>query len=128
MRNEQNFADFGKTRFPFSRCCCNVLSTMSNFNDADFEHLRKLCRLEFSPEEKEDLRASIQKVLGYIEQLDEVDIEGVASCNFVLRSMLKNQMRDDVVKDLLPREQFLSNAPDQIGGMVRVPSVMKGPQ
>ena len=68
---------------------------------------------------------SIQKVLGYVEQLKEVDTEGVASCNFVLRSMLKNQMRDDEVKELLSREQFLGNAPDQIGGMIRVPSVMK---
>jgi len=98
---------------------------MSNFHDSDFEHLRKLCRLGFSPEEKAAIFESIQKVLGYVEQLGEVNTEGVASCNFVLRSMLKNQTRDDVIKELLPRDQFLSNAPEQIGGMVRVPSVMK---
>jgi aspartyl-tRNA(Asn)/glutamyl-tRNA(Gln) amidotransferase subunit C len=65
-------------------------------------------------------------VLGYIEQLNEVDTEGVPSCNYVLRSMLKNQMREDEVADLLPREQFLAQAPDQIGGLVRVPPIMKG--
>jgi aspartyl-tRNA(Asn)/glutamyl-tRNA(Gln) amidotransferase subunit C len=101
---------------------------MSNFTDLDFEHLSKLCKLEFSPEEKAELFDSVQKVLGYVEQLNEVDTEGVPSCNFVLRTMLKNQLREDEVKGLLLKEQFLANAPDQIGGMVRVPSVMKAPQ
>ena len=114
-----------KIPFPFTRRFYKVLSTMSNFHDSDFEHLRKLCRLGFNPEEKAAIFESIQKVLGYVEQLGEVNTEGVASCNFVLRSMLKNQTRDDEIKELLPRDQFLSNAPDQIGGMVRVPSVMK---
>lgn len=101
---------------------------MSNFTDSDFEHLRKLCRLDFTPEEKSEIFDSIQKVLGYVEQLNEVDTEGVASCNFVLRSTTSNSLREDEVKDILPRDQFLSNAPDQIGGMIRVPSVMKAPQ
>jgi Asp-tRNA(Asn)/Glu-tRNA(Gln) amidotransferase C subunit len=39
--------------------------------------------------------------------------------------MLKSVVRDDEPKDLLPREQFLSNAPDQVGGMIRVPPVLK---
>ncbi len=95
------------------------------FDHKAFEHLRKLCRLECSLEEETDLLHSLQNVLGYIELLNEVNTEGVASCNYVLRSALKNQMREDEVKDLLPREQFLAEAPDQIGGMVRVPPVMK---
>jgi aspartyl-tRNA(Asn)/glutamyl-tRNA(Gln) amidotransferase subunit C len=96
------------------------------FDPKEFEHLRKLCRLECTPEEEAKLFESLQKVLGYIEQLNEVDTEGVPSCNYVLRSMLKNQMREDEVSDLLPREQFLAQAPDQIGGLVRVPPIMKG--
>lgn len=95
------------------------------FNRKDFDHLRKLCRIECPPEEEEKLLSSLQNVLGYIEQLNEVDTEGVLSCNYVLRSLLKNQMREDEIKDLLPREQFLAQAPDQIGGMVRVPPIMK---
>lgn len=98
---------------------------MSDFNQKEFEHLKKLCRLELTAEEETEILASIQKVLGYVEQLNEVNTEGVASCNFVLRSLLQNQLREDEVKELLPREQFLNNAPDQIGGMIRVPAVMK---
>lgn len=100
---------------------------MSTFDHLAFEHLKKLCRIQCTPEEEEEIHLSLQKVLQYVEQLNEVDTEGVPSCNYVLRSMLKNRMRGDVVKDLLPRESFLANAPDQVGGMVRVPPVLKSP-
>jgi aspartyl-tRNA(Asn)/glutamyl-tRNA(Gln) amidotransferase subunit C len=100
---------------------------MSHFNNQTLEHLKKLCRIECTPEEDADILDSLNKVLGYVAQLNEVNTEGVKTCRYVLRSMLKNLMREDEVKDLLPREQFLANAPDQIGGMIRVPPVMKAP-
>lgn len=100
---------------------------MSKFTRNEFEHLKKLCRIECTPEEESEILHSLQRVLTYVEQLKEVDTEGVASCNYVLRSMLRNKMREDEVKDLLSRDQFLDNVPDHIGGMVRVPPVMKAP-
>ena len=87
--------------------------------------LEKLCRIECSEEEEQDLLDSLTKVLSYIEQLKEVDTEGVPTCRYVLRGMLRNQMRDDVVTDLLLRDKFLADAPDQIGGMIKVPPIMK---
>lgn|GEM_PF-216499 len=99
---------------------------MSKFNEKTLENLKKLCRIDCTPEEDKDILHSLGRVLEYVELLKEVDTTGVASCNYVLQSMLKNLMREDEIKDLLPREQFLSNAPDQIGGMIRVPPVIKG--
>jgi len=98
---------------------------MSTFDRPAFEHLKKLCRIECTPEEEEAILLSLQKVLTYVEQLNEVNTEGVPSCNYVLRGMLKNRTRADEVKNLLSRESFLANAPDQVGGMVRVPPVLK---
>jgi aspartyl-tRNA(Asn)/glutamyl-tRNA(Gln) amidotransferase subunit C len=100
---------------------------MAQFDAATLERLKKLCRIDCSPEEDADILQSLSRVLDYVSQLNEVDTEGVKTCRYVLRSMLKNQMRDDEVKDLLPRAEFLSNAPDQIGGMIRVPPVLKAP-
>ncbi|MBS0626218.1 MAG: Asp-tRNA(Asn)/Glu-tRNA(Gln) amidotransferase subunit GatC [Verrucomicrobia bacterium] len=100
---------------------------MSKFDAQTLENLKKLCRIECSPEEDQEIMNSLNRVLEYIDQLNEVNTNGVATCNYVLQTMLKNLMREDEVKELLPREQFLSNAPDQIGGMVRVPPVMKTP-
>ena len=100
---------------------------MAYFDHLNVKHLKSLCRIECTPEEEEDILGSLNKVLDYVQQLDEVDTEGVKACRYVLRSMAKNQMREDEAGNLLPRERFLSNAPDQIGGMIRVPPILKAP-
>lgn len=98
---------------------------MADFDHQTLEHLKKLCRIECTAEENEDILANLSRVLEYIEQLKEVNTENTKTCRYVLRGMLRNRMREDEVKDILPRDQFLANAPDQIGGMIRVPPVLK---
>lgn len=99
---------------------------MDSFDNRTLDNLKKLCRIDCTPEEDQDILNSLNRILTYVQQLDEIDTKGVVPCNYVLQAMLKNLMREDVVKDLLPREQFLNNAPEQIGGMIRVPPIMKG--
>jgi len=96
------------------------------FDHRALEHLKKLCRLECTPDEEQKLLHSLQNVLGYMDELKQVDTNGVAPCNFVLRNTAKHTVRNDVPGHTLSREQFLANAPDQIGGMVRTPPVLKG--
>jgi aspartyl-tRNA(Asn)/glutamyl-tRNA(Gln) amidotransferase subunit C len=98
---------------------------MTDFNHQTLEHLKKLCRIDCTEEEDRDILASLTRVLEYIEQLKEVNTEDTKTCRYVLRGMLRNRMREDKVKDVLSRDKFLANAPDQIGGMVRVPVVLK---
>ncbi len=98
---------------------------MSDFDEATLNNLKKLCRMELAPAEVEELKKNIQRVLDYVEQLNEIDTEGVKPCAHVLELMLKNIMRKDEVKNLLSREAFLANAPDQIGAMIKVPPVLK---
>ncbi len=101
---------------------------MSQFDHQTLENLKRLCRIECTAEEDLDILQSLTRVLGYVEQLKEVDTKGVASCNYVLQTMLKNPMREDeALSNTFSREEFLHNAPDQIGGMIRVPPVMKTP-
>lgn len=100
---------------------------MASFDRQTLEHLKKLCRLDTTAEEEAEILQSLNRVLTYMDQLKEVPTEGVKSCRYVLRSMLKNQMRPDEIQDLLTQEEFLSNVPDQIGGMVRVPPILKNP-
>ena len=91
------------------------------------DHLKKLCRIDCDAQEEADILNSLNKVLQYIEQLNEVSTEGVKPCNSVLGAMAKKQLRNDEIGECLSREQFLSNAPDQIAGMIRVPPVLKAP-
>lgn len=92
-------------------------------DEKDFLKLTKLCRIECSDEEKKKLMERLKKVLVYVEQLKEVDTAGVNPCNHVLETV-HNVMREDVVGETLPRDQFLSNAPAHTGGMIRVPPVI----
>lgn len=90
-----------------------------------FQNLKQLCRIECTPEEEREFHKSLQRVLSYIEQLSEVPTEGVASCTTVIKELTSNPLRDDVIQDPYSRDLFLANAPDQIGGMIRVPPVLK---
>lgn len=98
---------------------------MSQFDRTTLENLKKLCRIDINENEEADILRSLSRVLNYVSQLNEVPTEGVEPCNYVLRSMLTNQMREDIVQEVLPREIFLANTPDQIGGMVRTPPILK---
>lgn len=98
---------------------------MPNFDHQSLEHLKKLCRIECTEEENRDILESLPRILDYISQLNEVNTDETKTCRYVLRGMQKNQMREDIVQEPLSRDAFLGNAPEQIGGMIRVPTVLK---
>ncbi len=97
---------------------------MTLLNDEDFNKLTHLCRIECSELERKKFQESISRILTYVEQLKEVDTTGVDPCFTVLETM-QNVMRADKVDDLLDRDELLSNAPAHVGGMVKVPPVIK---
>lgn len=94
-------------------------------DEKTIEHLTRLSRIKCSKDEIVALTKNLKDILGYVEHLNEVDTENMAPCNHILQEM-RGAVREDVVADLLPRELFLENAPAHIGGMIRVPPVLKG--
>lgn len=98
---------------------------MEKFNSQNLEDLQKLARIKLKEEEKKDLLESLQKIVEYINQLDSIDTKDVPCCNHVSQVQNENVVRDDVVGELLSREDLLNNAPDQIGGMIRTPPIMQ---
>ncbi len=92
----------------------------------DHETLHKiahLARLDVRPEEEQPLVESLNDVLTWMEQLNEVDTEGVEPLTHI--SLENNVLRDDVVANQLPREQALVNAPQQDGQFIEVPKVLE---
>jgi aspartyl-tRNA(Asn)/glutamyl-tRNA(Gln) amidotransferase subunit C len=92
--------------------------------ESDFNKLSRLCRISCTEEEKKNFLKSIEDILSYVDQLQEVDTEGVPPCLTVLET-LTNKLREDTPEEPLSRDLFLVNAPSQVGGMVRVPPVLK---
>lgn len=97
---------------------------MVQINEKTIKKLTKLSRIQCSEDEEERLLSDLQKILAYVDQLNEIDTENVTACNHVLAD-ISNVERDDTIQNSLSRNAFLENAPDKIGGMVRIPTVLK---
>jgi aspartyl-tRNA(Asn)/glutamyl-tRNA(Gln) amidotransferase subunit C len=97
---------------------------MPDIDENELDKLAKLSRIEMTPEEKKKLLQNLSKILSYIELLSELDTEGVAPCNHIIET-LHSVMREDEIGELLPRDVFLANSPSHVGGMIRVPPVIK---
>ena len=70
-----------------------------------------MARLRLTEEEKEKFGKQLNRILEYVEKLNELDTETVESTSPVVS--LKNVLRKDEVKPSLPVEEVLSNAPDR---------------
>jgi len=97
---------------------------MPQLHKETISKLTKLSRIDCSEEEQEKLLADLKRILNYIDQLQEINTDNVTPCDHVLADML-NVMREDVVGPTMPRETFLNNAPSHVGGLIRVPPVLK---
>ena len=98
---------------------------MATLDKNTVKYLADLSRIAVSSEEEDALLKDLKKILLYIEQLNEVDTSNVQPCTYVTKALTQTPLRDDVVEQTLTREQFLKGAPQQIGGMLRVPEVIK---
>ena len=86
------------------------------------DQVRKVARLAriAVPEERlEEMAGEINGILGWIDQLNEVDIEGVEPLTSVVETRLP--MRADVVTDGNIQDQVLANAPRREDGFFMVP-------
>lgn len=86
-------------------------------------HIANLARIAMSEEELERLVPELNNILGWVEQLGEVDTEGVEPLATVIEQKLR--LRDDVVSDGDCRDEILANAPDAEHGFFAVPKVIE---
>lgn len=89
----------------------------------DVEYTAKLARIDLSAEEKELFAQQLDRILEYINKLNEVDTSGVEPTTHVLP--LKNVYREDKVQDSLPVDKVLQNAPEREGAFFKVPQVIE---
>lgn len=89
----------------------------------DVEHVAGLARLTLSDAEKEQFTQQLNAILKYAEQLNQLDTDGVEPTSHAIP--LVNVVREDVVKDSLPLEKVLLNAPDEEDGQIKVPAVLE---
>ncbi len=83
-------------------------------------HVARLARLELSEDEVERMSGELTGILGHIEKIGELDLEGVPPTSHVVE--VTNALREDVPRPSWPREEILAAAPATRDGGFEVPS------
>lgn len=86
-------------------------------------HLAHLSRLEFDPEKKEIIRNDVERMVSFIEKLQELNTDGVEPLLFM--SDTQNVWRTDEVTGSVSRQEALSNSPVKDNTFFKVPTVIK---
>jgi aspartyl-tRNA(Asn)/glutamyl-tRNA(Gln) amidotransferase subunit C len=92
-------------------------------DQATVRHIAKLARIALSDAEVEAFVPELNNILGWVEQLQEVDVSGIEPMTAVIPNKLR--MRADVVTDGDQREAVLKNAPVAEHGFFAVPKVIE---
>ncbi len=91
--------------------------------DQDVDHVARLARLALTDAEKAKMREQLGRILDYIDKLKQLDVEGIEPTSHAVPML--NVMRDDEVEPGLDREQMMTNAPDRVGELFRVPRIIE---
>ena len=90
---------------------------------ATVRHIAKLARIAVTEAEVAALAPELNNILGWVEQLQEVDVDGVEPMTAVIPNRLR--LRDDEVTDGGIRDEVLKNAPVAEHGFFAVPKVIE---
>lgn len=91
--------------------------------EALIDKLAKLARLSFNEQEKADIRADLERMIGFVDQLRALDLEGVEPLMHM--SEADNVWREDQVRGEISRDEALSNAPAHTDQFFTVPKVIQ---
>jgi aspartyl-tRNA(Asn)/glutamyl-tRNA(Gln) amidotransferase subunit C len=92
-------------------------------NDAMIEKLAHLARLQFNDAEKEEIKNDLQKMIAFVEKLNELNLDGVEPLLHMSDEV--NVLREDEIKGSITREEALKNAPSHDEEFFKVPKVIK---
>jgi aspartyl-tRNA(Asn)/glutamyl-tRNA(Gln) amidotransferase subunit C len=91
--------------------------------DAMIEKLARLSRLSFDEKEKDEIRNDLQRMISFVDKLNELDLTGVEPLVHVSEEV--NVFREDEIKGTISREDALRNAPKHDTVFFKVPTVIK---
>jgi aspartyl-tRNA(Asn)/glutamyl-tRNA(Gln) amidotransferase subunit C len=92
-------------------------------NDTMVDKIAHLARLQFDDIEKTAIKNDLQKMIVFVEKLNELDTEGVEPLLHMSTNV--NVLREDEVTGSISREAGLKNAPMHSGEFFKVPKVIK---
>jgi aspartyl-tRNA(Asn)/glutamyl-tRNA(Gln) amidotransferase subunit C len=95
-------------------------------DDALIDKLSRLSMLKFNDAEREEIKSDLEKMIGFVDKLKELDTTGVEP--LLHMSGNTNMLREDVTGNMLSRQEALQNAPLHDEQFFKVPKVIKKPE
>lgn len=96
---------------------------MTQISKDDVQYLAQLSNLQLVDDEVDALRTDLENILGYIQQLSELDTTGVEPTYQV--TDLENVWREDEIDDYgVKRETLIALAPESEADQIKVPKVL----
>ncbi len=93
-----------------------------SLDPATVRRIAKLARIRVEDDQLVPLQAQLNSILGWIDQLNEVNVEGVEPLTGM---QMAARLREDAVTDGGIAEQVLANAPEREGAFFTVPKVVE---
>ncbi len=98
------------------------MSARTRISVEEVRHVARLARIEIAEGELEGYRAQLDAILGYMAELDRIDVAGVEPTYHAVA--IRAPLRDDRVRPSLPRDEVLAAAPQVEDGGFAVPRVL----
>ncbi len=95
---------------------------MTKITANDVRKVAKLARLELPDQQVELFTNQLEKILGYVAQLEEIDTQDVPPTTRAVEVV--NVLREDSVQTTTIRDELLDQAPDREGNFFRVPKIL----
>jgi aspartyl-tRNA(Asn)/glutamyl-tRNA(Gln) amidotransferase subunit C len=94
-------------------------------DDALIDKLSRLAMLQFTDEEREAIKSDLEKMIGFVDKLKELDTTGVEPLLHI--SHQTDILREDIPGNMIDRQEALQNAPLHDADYFKVPKVIKKP-
>ena len=95
---------------------------MTKISASDVRKVANLARLELPEDQIETYTAQLEKILAYVDQLQEINTQNIPPTTRALEVV--NAMREDSVEVNCSREDILDQAPQREGDFFRVPKIL----
>ena len=87
------------------------------------QDIAALAKLEFDEQSAKQMKADLEKIIGFVDKLNEIDTEGIEPLIYLSEEV--NVLREDEVKAVISQVEALKNAPEKDSDYFKVPTVLK---
>ena len=96
---------------------------MMEVNKKLIQDIAKLAKLEFDAKSTEEMKVDLEKMLAFVDKLNEIDTDGVDPLIYMSDEI--NVLREDEITEETSQKDALKNAPSKDSDYFKVPTVLK---